>query len=121
MQARAMNLIAKKLETALAIEGDLTDQGLVALSDGGGVGSLVIELAKSLVQNERIKGVESVWADFRKKEFTASADINADIEELIRVNTRLPEKPLEVVQKPAAPFKRDLNPARCVQLSLFGN
>ncbi|MBU0769442.1 MAG: hypothetical protein KJ687_10155, partial [Proteobacteria bacterium] len=121
MQARAMNLIAKKLETALAIEGDLTDQGLVALSDGGGVGSLVIELAKSLLQNECIKGVETVWTDFRKKEFKASTDIGKDIEELVKLNTQVPPKTLQIVQKPAAPFRREFNPVICVQLSLFGN
>ena len=49
MQSTALSLIATKLETALAIEGDLSDKGLATL--GEGANSMLIEMAKTLLEN----------------------------------------------------------------------
>ena len=48
MQTRAMKLIAAKLETSLALEGELTDKGLTALSESSD--SMTRQLAKALLE-----------------------------------------------------------------------
>ena len=48
MQTRAMKLIATKLETSLALEGELTDKGLSALSESSD--SMSRQLAKALLE-----------------------------------------------------------------------
>jgi hypothetical protein len=67
MQAKALTLIATKLETSLAIEGELTEAGLTALADSSD--SLVIELARALVDRAGAReSAEAVWARLRKRE-----------------------------------------------------
>ena len=67
MQTKAMKLIADKLTCSLALEGELTDKGLAALSETSD--SITKELAKMLVEksqdNRRLK---DLWAAYRKKE-----------------------------------------------------
>jgi hypothetical protein len=48
MQTWAMKLIATKLETSLALEGELTDKGLSALSESSD--SMSRQLAKALLE-----------------------------------------------------------------------
>jgi hypothetical protein len=59
MQARAMALMAQKLEASLALEGQFSAEGLAAMSTDGG--SLTMELAKSLVENLDFGDVDRVW------------------------------------------------------------
>lgn len=122
MQERAMTLIAKKLETALAIEGDLSDNGLTALSDGGGVGSMVLELAKSLVNKANLGGVETAWASYRKKEFVAEAYIDDTVTETVIIKAESSPKVITIVDW--RQFKKDkttqITVQKPVQLSLFG-
>ena len=54
MQTRAMKLIATKLETSLALEGELTDKGLSALSESSD--SMTRELARALVEQISFTG-----------------------------------------------------------------
>jgi hypothetical protein len=60
MQARAIALMAKKLDASLALEGQFSSNGLAALCDDGG--NMAMELAKSLVQNLPIDNVDRCWA-----------------------------------------------------------
>ncbi len=60
MQARAMALMAQKLDASLALEGQFSAEGLAALSADSG--SLTMELAKSLVENIDFGEAERVWA-----------------------------------------------------------
>ena len=55
-----MNLMAQKIEAALALEGQFSAEGLAALSADGG--SLAMELARSLVENIDFGDAERVWA-----------------------------------------------------------
>ena len=48
MQTRLMQLIANKLMCSLAIEGELSDKGLAALSETSD--SMAVELARMLVE-----------------------------------------------------------------------
>ena len=76
MQATALSLIATKLETALAIEGDLSDKGLTVLAEG--TNSMLIEMARSLVSKQEIKPVGDVWQNYKKKEFAIDSFIGID-------------------------------------------
>jgi SNF2 family DNA or RNA helicase len=69
MQEAAISLIAKKLEVALLVEGDLPE-GLAEYQIQGG--SLVEEMTKALVEGRRYSGAEAAWANFRKKEIEAN-------------------------------------------------
>lgn len=117
MQERAMSLIAKKLETALAIEGDLTESGLVALSDGGGVGSIVLELAKSLVKGSKLQGVEAAWTSYRKKEYVSDDYIGSTTTETLTLESE--SRPNVIRIKRQKKFE-EKKPEKFVQLSLFG-
>ncbi len=72
MQAQAIKLMAAKLETALAVEGDLSDKGLAALSEGEM--SIVLELARKLVDNEK-DNTEDIRIAWEKAKI---AEIEAD-------------------------------------------
>jgi hypothetical protein len=60
MQARAMGLMAQKLDASLALEGQFSAEGLAAMCSDAG--SMQMELAKSLVENIEFGELERVWA-----------------------------------------------------------
>jgi len=67
MQTRLMQLMADKLTCSLALEGELTDKGLAALSDSSD--SMAKELAKMLVHKPHDnRSLKDIWATYRKKE-----------------------------------------------------
>ena len=74
MQIRAMKLMADKLIHSLALEGELSDQGLAAISESGD--SLAKELAKMLVGriNDN-RDLKDMWAGYRKKELKAETPL----------------------------------------------
>jgi len=75
MQTRAMKLIATKLETSLALEGELTDKGLSALSDSSD--SMSRQLAKALLeQMDDIGSLKDLWAAYRKKEVRMDCNVS---------------------------------------------
>lgn len=79
MQTRLMKLMADKLMCSLALEGELTDKGLAALSDTSD--SMAQELAKMLIEkSEDNKTLKDIWSDYRKKEVLMEVNINRDIE-----------------------------------------
>jgi SNF2 family DNA or RNA helicase len=71
MQEKALSLMAAKMETALAVEGDLSDKGLVALAEGDN--SILIELARTLVEQPETPGLEEVWQSYQKQAMQADA------------------------------------------------
>lgn len=62
MQELAINLMATKMVTALALEGQFSQDGLAALTESSG-GSLANELAKRFVGNNiaGVESAESIW------------------------------------------------------------
>ena len=75
MQTRAMKLIATKLETSLALEGELTDKGLSALSESSD--SMSKELARALVEQIDESGtLKDMWAAYRKKEVQVDCNVS---------------------------------------------
>ena len=66
MQERAMSLIASKLEASLILEGELSDHGLVALSEMGD--GMTVELARALVGQLETQGLEAQFRAYRSLE-----------------------------------------------------
>ncbi len=74
MQTRAMKLIAEKLTCSLAIEGELTDKGLAALSDTSD--SMARELTKMLMEKSGDnRSLKDLWANYRKKEIQVECHV----------------------------------------------
>ncbi len=79
LQADALKLVAKKLQSSLAVEGELPEDGLAAYGDDGD--DLMLALARRIVSGEEDAGAESVEDAFAQ---TRAAE--ADAEELLVEN-----------------------------------
>ena len=64
LQADALKLVAKKLQSSLAVEGELPEDGLAAYGDGGD--DLMLALARQIVSGEKEVDYESVEAAFTR-------------------------------------------------------
>jgi hypothetical protein len=90
MQTRLMKLMADKLMCSLALEGELTDKGLAALSESSD--SMAQELAKMLIENsDNSESLRDIWSDYRKKEVRVEQAISKGIE--------APEIPQETLER----------------------
>jgi len=71
LQADALKLVAKKLQSSLAVEGELPEDGLAAYGDDGD--DLMLALARKIVNGEEDEAetVEAVFAAARDAESTA--------------------------------------------------
>ena len=72
LQADALKLVAKKLQSSLAVEGELPEDGLAAYGDDGD--DLMMALARKIVsgdEEEDAETVEEVFAQARDAEATA--------------------------------------------------
>ena len=71
LQADALKLVAKKLESSLAVEGELPEDGLAAYGDDGD--DLMMALARKIVSGdeEEDETVEAVFAQARDAEASA--------------------------------------------------
>ena len=71
LQADALKLVAKKLQSSLAVEGELPEDGLAAYGDDGD--DLMMALARKIVSREadEAETVEEVFAQARDAEATA--------------------------------------------------
>ncbi|WP_188020387.1 DEAD/DEAH box helicase [Deferribacter autotrophicus] len=78
MQERAMKLIATKMETSLAVEGDLSENGLTSLSEGE---SMTIQMAKALVDGDKDnKKLEDIFSSYREKDMTTDLELDETYE-----------------------------------------
>jgi len=89
MQEIAISLIAKKLEVALFVEGDLPE-GLAEY--GSDVGSIFNEMGKALLEGSNYSGAEKAWANFRKREIEAQLGISGKENIFYDVNDKKPGK-----------------------------
>ena len=73
LQADALKLVAKKLQSSLAVEGELPEDGLAAYGDDGD--DLMMALARKIVsgaeEEDEAETVEEVFAQARDAEATA--------------------------------------------------
>jgi hypothetical protein len=77
MQSVALSLIATKMETALAIEGDLSDRGLTALAEGAN--SMLIKMARVLSGDQADVNVSDTWKRYKKKELAADSFMGDEV------------------------------------------
>jgi len=88
MQSTALSLIATKLETALAVEGDLSDKGLATLAKGAN--SMLIEMAKALLDGgDKNQAVSEAWKRYKKKEIVTDSFIGDDVPEIETTTTTI--------------------------------
>jgi len=85
MQETALALMANKMETALAVEGDLTDKGLLALADSGN--SMLLEMARSLVDGRQFS-LEDAWQAFQAEAVQADALLGGEPEATVQTTTQ---------------------------------
>ena len=84
MQDKALSLLAQKMETSLAVEGVLSEQGLAAMSSSEN--SIFVEMAKALTgTGEKIENVKEAWTRYRQQELFAN--LNLDETEDVTVTT----------------------------------
>lgn len=77
MQERALSLMAAKMETSLAVEGELSDKGLAALSESEN--SIVFELAKALIGKKTgAVSVNEAWQKYRQRELASVLALDDD-------------------------------------------
>jgi hypothetical protein len=76
MQDKALSLMAQKMETSLAVEGELSDQGLAALSESEN--SMVYELAKALTGRTTGANVNQAWDRYRQRELASVLALDDD-------------------------------------------
>jgi hypothetical protein len=77
LQAQALSLVAKKLQSSLAVEGDLLDEGLA--SHGSGDEDFLLTLARSLTErgDESEESLESLFAEVRRTAEAAETALRA--------------------------------------------
>ena len=86
LQADALKLVAKKLQSSLAVEGELPEDGLAAYGDDGD--DLMMALARKIVSGEEedeTETVESVFAQARDAEAAAEEYLVDDDWKLVEV------------------------------------
>ena len=76
LQADALKLVAKKLQSSLAVEGELPEDGLAAYGDDGD--DLMMALARKIVSGEKENTAETV-----DDVFAAARAVEASAEELL--------------------------------------
>jgi hypothetical protein len=77
MQEKQMTLIASKLHAALILEGELTENGLVALSNLGD--SMTLELAKALVGESETGDLQETFRMYRTADVSAVTSTNGKV------------------------------------------
>ena len=84
LQADALKLVAKKLQSSLAVEGELPEDGLAAYGDDGD--DMMMALARKLVlDHDRgiVSGEEEDEAETVEEVFAAARDTESEAEELL--------------------------------------
>ncbi len=72
LQAKALQLMATKMQVALMVEGDLSDKGLTALAEGES--SMLVQLAKSLLgEDDEQQTLEDAWDKYHAATAVANA------------------------------------------------
>jgi hypothetical protein len=104
LQAQALALVAKKLKSSLAVEGELVEQGLATHGDQGE--DMLLSLARSLTErvDSSVGSLEALFAGVRQAE--------GDIETALRPDDIAPEaEPVDEKPKLMLPREPDAEPA----------
>ncbi|MBB5348383.1 DEAD/DEAH box helicase [Desulfoprunum benzoelyticum] len=76
MQGKALSLMAQKMETSLAVEGELSDQGLAALSESDN--SMMYELAKALTGKKTVGSMDDAWTRYKQHQLISCLSLDDD-------------------------------------------
>ncbi|MBM9514261.1 SNF2-related protein [Desulfogranum marinum] len=76
MQDQALSLMAQKMETSLAVEGELSGQGLAALSESEN--SMMYELAKALTGKQSTPSMTDAWTRYTERSLVAGLALDDD-------------------------------------------
>lgn len=87
MQEKALSLMAQKMETSLAVEGELSDKGLAALSESEN--SMMYELAKALTGKVAVKDMSEAWTRYRQRELLSNLSMDDDQDVTITTTTTM--------------------------------
>ncbi len=89
LQADALKLVAKKLQSSLAVEGELPEDGLAAYGDDGD--DLMMALAGKIVSGyeDEVESVEEVFARARDAEATAEEYLVDDGWKVVEVESEI--------------------------------
>ena len=89
MQEKALSLMAQKMETSLAVEGDLNDKGLAGFSESEN--NMVLELARALLGEKETKAAGDAWKEYKRTELTALSGLTetVEVEEKVTVTTTI--------------------------------
>ena len=89
LQADALKLVAKKLQSSLAVEGELPEDGLAAFGDDGD--DLMMALARKIIsgEEEEAETVEQIFAQARGAEATAEELLVDDGWKLVEVEPEI--------------------------------
>jgi hypothetical protein len=115
LQAQALALVAKKLQSSLAVEGELVEEGLAAHGDEGE--DLLLSLARSLT--ERLEASE----DSLEGLFAGVRQAEQEVESALRLDDLAPEE-YEPEPEPVPWAMPEWGPAdltEFVDLPLFGS
>lgn len=115
LQAQALALVAKKLQSSLAVEGELVEEGLAAHGDEGE--DLLLSLARSLT--ERVEASE----DSLEGLFAGVRQAETEVESALRPDDLAPEE-YEPAPEPtlwSMPDREDGDLTQFVDLPLFGS
>ncbi len=111
MQTRLMQLMADKLMCSLAIEGELSDKGLAALSETSD--SMAKELAKMLIEKAGSgdnRSLKDIWAAYRKKEvqveLTIQKDLSSPAPEPITISKEESDAPVPEIKRASTEVDR---------------
>jgi hypothetical protein len=89
MQEKAMQLMGSKLEASLAIEGKFSEEGLLAMTQGEDMTTL---MAKALVDGLDVEGAEQIWKKINQ------ANLKNDPSQAMSEDTLVEEVKKEVEQ-----------------------
>ena len=88
MQEKALSLMAQKMETSLAVEGVLSEQGLAAMSSSEN--SIFVELAKALTgTGEKVETVGDAWTRYRQLELFANLKLDESEDMTVTTTTTM--------------------------------
>ena len=110
LQADALKLVAKKLQSSLAVEGELPEDGLAAYGDDGD--DLMMALARKIVsgdEEDETETVEEVFAQARDAEASAEEYLVDDDWKAVEVE---PEAVAVNGNGPTGPVQRQRPPRR---------
>ena len=95
LQADALKLVAKKLQSSLAVEGELPEEGLAAFGDDGD--DLMLALARKIVNGEEDTETETVEALFARARAAETASESYLVDDGWQAPSPEPDTPADIV------------------------